>query len=46
MLSWRLAERRGAREQYIGGLEDVVGLLLTSSLFVVSKIYRLISNKL
>lgn len=27
MLSWRLAERRGAREQYIGGLEDVVGLL-------------------
>lgn len=27
MLSWRLAERRGAREQYTGGLEDVVELL-------------------
>ena len=27
ILSWRLAERRGARDQYIGGLEDVVELL-------------------
>lgn len=27
ILSWRLAERRGAREQYIGGLEDVISLL-------------------
>ena len=27
ILSWRLAERRGAREQYIGGLEDVVKML-------------------
>lgn len=27
MLSWRLAERRGSRDQYIGGLTDVVELL-------------------
>lgn len=27
ILSWRLAERRGSREQYIGGLEDVVQML-------------------
>lgn len=27
ILSWRLAERRGSRDQYIGGLEDVVELL-------------------
>lgn len=26
ILSWRLAERRGAREQYIDGLKDVVSL--------------------
>ena len=31
MLSWRLAERRGAREQYTGGLEDVVELLKGNS---------------
>ena len=27
ILSWRVAERRGSREQYIGGLADVVDLL-------------------
>ena len=27
ILSWQLAERRGAREQYIDGLKDVVSLL-------------------
>ena len=27
ILSWRLAERRGSREQYVGGLTDVVALL-------------------
>lgn len=27
MLSWKLAERRGAREQYIEGLQDVINLL-------------------
>ena len=27
MLTWRLAERRGSREQYTDGLADVVGLL-------------------
>ena len=27
ILSWQLAERRGAREQYIDGLKDVVNLL-------------------
>ena len=27
ILSWRLAERRGAREQYLNGLQDVVELL-------------------
>lgn len=27
ILSWRLAERRGAREQYVDGLQEVVGLL-------------------
>lgn len=27
ILTWRMAERRGAREQYIDGLADVVGLL-------------------
>lgn len=27
ILSWRVAERRGAREQYIGGLVDVVDML-------------------
>ncbi len=27
ILSWRIAERRGSRDQYIGGLEDVVSLL-------------------
>lgn len=27
ILSWRLAERRGAREQYIDGLKDVISLL-------------------
>nr|MBQ4456221.1 IS3 family transposase [Clostridia bacterium] len=27
ILSWRVAERRGSREQYIGGLVDVVDLL-------------------
>jgi transposase InsO family protein len=27
ILSWRLAERRGGREQYIDGLVDVIGLL-------------------
>ena len=27
ILSWRLAERRGSRDQYIDGLADVVGLL-------------------
>jgi transposase InsO family protein len=27
ILSWKLAERRGAREQYIDGLQDVVSLL-------------------
>ena len=27
ILSWRVAERRGSREQYIGGLVDVVDML-------------------
>ena len=27
ILSWRLAERRGSREQYVDGLQDVVSLL-------------------
>ena len=27
ILSWQLAERRGAREQYIDGLKDVISLL-------------------
>lgn len=27
ILSWRLAERRGSREQYIGGLADIVEML-------------------
>ncbi len=27
ILSWRLAERRGSREQYLGGLADVVEML-------------------
>ena len=27
ILSWRLADRRGSREQYIGGLNDVICLL-------------------
>ena len=31
MLTWRLAERRGCREQYTDGLTDVVGLLKGSS---------------
>lgn len=31
ILSWKLAERRGAREQYIDGLQDVVTLLKDSS---------------
>lgn len=31
MLSWKLAERRGAREQYLDGLQDVVDLLKDAS---------------
>lgn len=31
ILSWKLAERRGAREQYVDGLQDVVALLKGSS---------------
>jgi len=27
ILTWRMAERRGSRDQYVDGLEDVVGLL-------------------
>lgn len=27
ILAWRLADRRGSRDQYIGGLQDVVNLL-------------------
>lgn len=27
ILTWRLADRRGCREQYVGGLQDVVNLL-------------------
>ena len=31
ILSWKLAERRGAREQYLDGLQDIVTLLKNSS---------------
>jgi hypothetical protein len=27
ILAWRLADRRGCREQYVGGLQDVISLL-------------------
>ncbi len=27
ILTWRMAERRGSRDQYVDGLEDVVGML-------------------
>ena len=35
ILSWKLAERRGAREQYVDGLKEVVTLLKGSSESVV-----------